>query len=470
MKITAVLLAAGQGTRMKSNLPKVLHPVCGMPMIAFSLAAAKAASTETPVVVIGHGAEAVREFLDGMASCIVQDPQLGTGHAVQQTEATLRGKTDLVLVTYADMPLLRQETLTLLVETQKKNPGPISLLTVVAADPRGFGRVIRTPDGNVQAIIEEAAATEEQLSVHELNVGAYCFSANWLWDALHQIKASQKGEFYLTDTIDLAVKSGLPVQAQVGDNLLETIGINNRIHLAEAETAMRQRINQAHMLAGVTIVDPATTYIEPTVKIGRDTVIWPNTYLRGKTVIGENCVIGPGTIAEDTTVGDCCEILAAVMEGAVVEDNVGIGPFARLRKGARLCRGVHMGNFGEIKDSTLGPGTKMGHFSYIGNATLGENVNIGAGTVTCNYDGVHKNPTEIGEGAFIGSDTMLVAPVKIGAHAKTGAGAVVTKDVEADTLVVGVPARPIKKVKKNRIKNSHSMLILCSFWKKRIKK
>ena len=446
MKITAVLLAAGQVTRMKSNLPKVLHPVCGVPMIAHALAAAKAASTETPVVVIGHGAEAVREFLDGMAWCVVQDPQLGTGHAVQQTEATLRGKTELVLVTYADMPLLRPETLTLLVETQKKNSGSISLLTVLAADPRGFGRVIRTPDGNVQAIIEETAATKEQLSVHELNVGAYCFSANWLWDALHKIKTSQKGEYYLTDTIELAVKSGLPVQALVCDNPLETIGINNRIHLAEAEAAMRQRINQVHMLAGVTIVDPATTYIESTVKIGCDTVIWPNTYLRGKTVIGEGCIIGPGTIAEDTTVGDSCEILAAVMEGAVVEDNVGIGPFARLRKGAHLCRGVHMGNFGEIKDSTLGPGTKIGHFSYIGNATLGENVNIGAGTVTCNYDGVHKNPTEIGEGAFIGSDTMLVAPVKIGAHARTGAGAVVTKDVEADTLVVGVPARPIKKV------------------------
>jgi bifunctional UDP-N-acetylglucosamine pyrophosphorylase/glucosamine-1-phosphate N-acetyltransferase len=221
--------------------------------------------------------------------------------------------------------------------------------------------------------------------------------------------------------------------------------------LAEAEVAMRTRINRAHMLAGVTIVDPATTYIEPDVTIGRDTVVWPNTYLRGKTVIGEGCVIGPNTIAEDTTVGDYCEILAAVMEKAVVEDNVGIGPFAHLRRGAHLCKGVHMGNFGEVKDSTLGPGTKMGHFSYIGNATIGAEVNIGAGTITCNYDGVHKNPTEIGEHAFIGSDTMLVAPVKVGARARTGAGAVVTKDVEPDTLVVGVPAKPIKKL--NEAKN-----------------
>jgi bifunctional UDP-N-acetylglucosamine pyrophosphorylase/glucosamine-1-phosphate N-acetyltransferase len=451
MKITAIILAAGQGTRMNSVLPKVLHPVCGVPMIAHSLAAAKAASSETPLVIIGFGAEAVREFLGKKARCVIQDPQLGTGHAVRQAESTLRGKTDLVLVTYADMPLLGSGTLRRLVDTQKINPGPLTILTVNAADPRGFGRVIRNAQGSVQAVVEEAAATDKQLSIHELNVGAYCFSAKWLWEALNKIKVSKKGEYYLTDTVALAVQAGQEVQALVSTDLQETIGINTRIHLAEAEVIMRQRINQAHMLAGVTIVDPASTYIEPGVKIGRDTVIWPNTYLRGTTVIGEGCVIGPNTIAQDTTVGDFCEILAAVMDGAMVEDNVGIGPFARLRKGAHLCKGVHMGNFGEIKDSTLGPGTKMGHFSYIGNATIGEDVNIGAGTVTCNYDGVRKNLTVIGEGVFIGSDTMLVAPVKLGAHSRTGAGAVVTKDVEPDTLVVGVPARPIKKL--NEAKN-----------------
>jgi bifunctional UDP-N-acetylglucosamine pyrophosphorylase/glucosamine-1-phosphate N-acetyltransferase len=446
MKITAVILAAGQGTRMKSDLPKVLHPVCGVPMIAHSLAALKTASNETPVVIIGHGAEAVREFLGKEAQCVIQDPQLGTGHAVQQAESSLRGKTDLVLVAYADMPLLRPETLKELVGLQKTNPGPITMLTVSSADPRGFGRVVRDSSGSVQAIVEEATATKEQLSIHELNVGAYCFSAGWLWDALHKISISQKGEYYLTDTVALAVQAGLKVQALVSDDLVETIGINTRVQLAEAEVAMRQRINQVHMLAGVTIVDPPSTYIEPDVKIGRDTVIWPNTFLRGKTVIGEGCIIGPNTIAEDTIVGDCCEILAAVMEGAVVEDNVGIGPFAHLRKGAHLCKGVHMGNFGEVKESILGSGTKMGHFSYIGNATIGDNVNIGAGTITCNYDGVNKNKTEIGEDVFIGSDTMLVAPLKLGARSRTGAGAVVTKDVEPDTLVVGVPARPIRKL------------------------
>jgi len=447
MKVTAVLLAAGQGTRMKSTLQKVLHPICGRPMFAFAFAVACSASTEKPVVVIGTDGEALRDFIGDSAECVVQDPPLGTGHAVQQVEASLRGRTDLVLVTYADMPLLRSETLALLVEAQKENSGPMTMLTAIAPDPRGFGRIIRGPDGTVQAIVEEAAATPEQLSIRELNVSAYCFSADWLWDALHRIPLSKKGEYYLTDTVELAVKAGLPVKALVSEDLSEIIGINTRIHLSEAEAAMRMRINRFHMLNGVTIIDPAVTYIEPDVHIAQDTVIWPNTYLRGSTSIGEGCTIGPNTLATDTMIGNACVILAAVADNAVIEDNVSVGPFARLRKGAHLCKGVHMGNFGEVKDSTLGPGTKMGHFSYLGNATIGPDVNIGAGTITCNYDGVHKNPTEIGEGAFIGSDTMLVAPVKVGKGAKTGAGAVVTKDVEADMLVVGVPAKPIRNLK-----------------------
>jgi bifunctional UDP-N-acetylglucosamine pyrophosphorylase/glucosamine-1-phosphate N-acetyltransferase len=448
MKVTAVILAAGLGTRMKSAQPKVMHTVCGQPLIEYSLRAAWDATTEMPVVVVGYGAEAVRDFLGEAARAVIQEPQLGTGHAVQQAEAILKGKTDLVLVTYGDMPMLRPETLNRLVETQRANPGPITMLTVHFADPRGFGRVVRSADGQVQAIVEEAAATPEQMQITELNVGAYCFTSDWLWEALHRLPLSKKGEYYLTDTVELAVKAGLAVQALVTDDASEIIGVNSRIHLSEAEAAMRARISAAHMLAGVTMIDPARTYIEAGVTIGRDTVLWPDTYLQGETTIGENCKIGPNSILRDTIVGNDCTVLASVLESALLEDDVDIGPFGHLRKGAHLCKGVHMGNFGEVKDSTLGPGTKMGHFSYIGNATIGPDVNIGAGTITCNYDGEKKHPTEIGEGVFIGSDTMLVAPVKLGAGARTGAGSVVTKDVPPDTLAVGVPARAIRKLEK----------------------
>lgn len=449
MKITAVLLAAGQGTRMKSSLPKVLHPVAGKPMIWHALQAIQRSTTEKPVVVVGHGAEEVINYLGDSAQTVVQEPQLGTGHAVMQAEALLKGKTDLVVVCYSDMPLLRGETLQRLVDTQKQNKGPISMLTVIADDPRGFGRIIRKEDGTVTAIVEEYVATPEQLQVKELNVGGYCFDANWLWDALHRIpKNPKKGEYYLTDTVELAVRDGLSVHATVMDDLEETIGVNTRVHLSECEAAMRRRINQAHMLNGVTMIDPTSAYIEADVKIGRDTVIMPNTCLFGKTEIGEGNVIGPNTIVRNSKVGNGCKILASDLESAVLENDVDMGPFARLRKGAHLGDHVHMGNFGEVKDSYLAEGVKMGHFSYIGNAQIGSNTNIGAGTITCNYDGEKKHPTEIGEDVFIGSDTMLVAPVKLGAGARTGAGAIVTKNVPEDTLVVGMPARAIRKLER----------------------
>ncbi|GAB4423343.1 MAG: bifunctional UDP-N-acetylglucosamine diphosphorylase/glucosamine-1-phosphate N-acetyltransferase GlmU [Anaerolineales bacterium] len=447
MKVAAVLLAAGKGTRMKSDLPKVLHPIAGKPMLWHVLQAMKAACTERPVVVVGHGAQQVEAFVGEAGHCVLQEPQLGTGHAAMQAEAALKDKVDYVIVTYADMPLLRGETFKQLVEMQQANSGPISMLTVIADDPRGFGRILRKPDGTVGAIVEEYVATPEQKAIKELNVGAYCFSADWLWSALKRIpKNPKKGEYYLTDTIELAVADGLPVQALVHDNLAETIGINTRVHLAEAEAAMRQRINRELMLAGVSMIDPASTYIQAGVQIGKDTVIQPNTYIQGQVSIGEGCQIGPNAHIRDSKIGNRCIVFMSVMEGALLEDDVDIGPFARLRKGAHLDKGVHMGNFGEVKDSHLGPGVKMGHFSYIGNAEIGANTNIGAGTITCNYDGTHKHHTEIGEDVFIGSDTMLVAPLKLGDRSRTGAGAVVTKDVPADTLAVGMPARKIKKL------------------------
>jgi len=450
MKTTAVLLAAGQGTRMKSGLAKVLHPVAGKPMIWHALEAIRLATTGNPVVVVGHGAEEVTKFLGESARTVVQEPQLGTGHAVMQAEPLLKGGPDLVLVCYSDMPLLRGETLAKLVQTQQANPGPISMLTVIADDPRGFGRIVRNNSGTVDAIVEEHEATVEQKKIRELNVGAYCFRADWLWEALGRIPLSKKGEYYLTDTVELAVGAGLPVQAVLMDDPEETIGVNTRVHLAEVEAAMRRRINEMHMLNGVTMMDPASTYIEAGVKIGRDTVLMPNTYLHGGSEVGEGNVIGPNSIIRDSKVGNRCKVLASVMEGAVLEDDVDMGPFARLRKGAHLGNHVHMGNFGEVKDSYLADGVKMGHFSYIGNATIGGETNIGAGTITCNFDGVKKHPTLIGRDVFIGSDTMLVAPVKLADGARTGAGAVVTRDVPEDTLVVGMPARAIRKVERKK--------------------
>src|SRR5215207_9463957 len=449
MKVTAVLLAAGQGTRMKSDLPKVLHPLCGKPMLWHVLRALHSATTEKPVVIVGHGAEAVRKYVADSADCVLQEPQLGTGHAAIQAEPLLKGKTDYVIVAYADMPLLRGEIFNRLLETQRINSGPLSLVTAIADDPRGFGRIVRKPDGTVEAIVEEYVATHDQRQIKELNVGAYCFQAEWLWDALHRIeKNPKKGEYYLTDIVEVAVRDHLPVQAVVHDDFMETIGINTRVHLREAEAALRMRINREHMLNGVSMMDPASTYIEAGVQIGKDTTLLPNTYLHGNTIIGERNVIGPNTIIRDSRIGNRCKVLASVLEGAVLEDDVDTGPFAHLRKGAHLKSHVHMGNFGEVKDSTLHEGVKMGHFSYIGNADVGAHTNIGAGTITANYDGEKKNSTEIGNDVFIGSDTLLVAPLKLGDGARTGAGAVVTKNVPEDTLVVGMPARAIRKVER----------------------
>jgi bifunctional UDP-N-acetylglucosamine pyrophosphorylase/glucosamine-1-phosphate N-acetyltransferase len=448
MNLSAVILAAGQGTRMKSNLPKVLHQLLGKPMAWFALEAARKVTSNKPVMVIGHAAERVRLVLGDQAEYTLQEPQLGTGHAVMQAEALLSGWSDLVLVLYADMPLLTSDTLKRLLELAQSHTAPISMLTVTAAETRGFGRILRDSQGQVSAVVEEAQATPTQLDIHELNPGVYCFRAEWLWPALKRITLSPKGEYYLTDLVSMAVAEGHAIHTSNIEDVDEVIGINTRVHLAQAEALLQRRINNQWMLSGVTMIDPANTYIEPEVTLGQDTILWPGTYLHGSTQIGEECVIGPNTIITDTKVGDHCTLLASVLECAVLEEHVEMGPYCHLRKGAHLSRGVHMGNFGEVKNSTLGPGAKMGHFSYMGDATVGADVNIGAGTITCNFDGTHKFSTEIGEGAFIGSDTMLVAPVKVGAGAKTGAGAVVTRDIPANSLAVGVPARVIKELKK----------------------
>ncbi len=447
MTLSTVILAAGQGTRMKSSLPKVMHQLLGQPMAWYAVQATRHTGAGKPVMVVGFGASQVQKALGDQAEYVRQEPLLGTGHAVMQAEPLLSGKSDFVLVLYADMPLLTGETLEHLVQKAQTHPGPITMLTVTTPEARGFGRILRGPDGRVVAIVEEAQATLEQLAIRELNPGVYCFRSSWLWPALKRIPLSPKGEYYLTDLVGLAVADGYPVASISVDDPDEVIGINTRVHLAQAEALLRRRINEQWMLSGVTMIDPASTYIEPGVTLGQDSILWPGTYLLGRTAIGAGCVIGPNTIITDTTVGDDCTLLASVLECAVVEDHVEMGPYCHLRKGAHLCSGVHMGNFGEVKNSTLGPGAKMGHFSYMGDAKVGAEANIGAGTITCNFDGTNKNATEIGEGAFIGSDTMLVAPVKVGAGARTGAGAVVTRDIPAHTLAVGVPARVIKELK-----------------------
>jgi bifunctional UDP-N-acetylglucosamine pyrophosphorylase/glucosamine-1-phosphate N-acetyltransferase len=450
MNVAAVILAAGQGTRMKSALPKVMHPILGHPLAWYACEAARKSAGTDPVMVVGHGADLVRQTFGESVQFVTQEQQLGTGHAVMQAEPVLRGKADLVMVTYADMPLLSADTLTSLLHAAQSHSGPVTMLTVVAEKPRGFGRILRNPAGRVMAIIEEAQATPEQKFIRELNPGVYCFRGAWLWDALRLVKpAPHKGEYYLTDLVEIAVLQGTVIEAIAIEDESQLIGVNTRAHLAEAASAMRQRINTEWMLNGVTIADPNTTYIEPGVTIGQDTLLEPNTHLQGATTIGVGCTLGPNTIVRDSQIGNQCNVFCSVVESAILEDDVTIGPVAHLRKGAHLAQGVHMGNFGEVKNSYLGPGTKMGHFSYIGDASLGEKVNIGAGTITCNFsmDG-KKNRTEIGAGAFIGSDTMLVAPVKVGEGAATGSGAVVTKDVPPQTLVVGVPARAIRKLEK----------------------
>jgi len=442
-----VILAAGSGTRMKSDLPKVLHPLLGRPMVAWTVEMAEAVGDQQPVLVVGHGKEQVKALLGDRAEFVEQKELLGTGHAVQQAAPVLQGRADAVVVTYGDMPLLRAETVRSLVdlfarERQASVQTALAMLTVVRDDPQGFGRVVRDAQGEVVRIVEEADCTPQQRALRELNPGIYCFDAEWLWQNLGQIPLSAKGEYYLTDMVGMAVEQGRRVVATPAP-LDEVNGINTRVHLAEAAQILRYRVLEAHMLAGVTVVDPAATYVDAEVRIGRDSVLLPGVMLEGDTQIGEHAQIGPYSRIVNSRIGSRCRVQNSVVEDTIMEDDCQIGPFGHLRKGAHLGCGVHMGNFGEVKNSYLAPGVKMGHFSYLGDAQVGENVNIGAGTITCNYDGARKHRTVIGEGVFIGSDTLLVAPVEVGEGAKTGAGAVVTHDVPPHTVVVGVPARPM---------------------------
>jgi bifunctional UDP-N-acetylglucosamine pyrophosphorylase/glucosamine-1-phosphate N-acetyltransferase len=441
VSLSIVVLAAGQGTRMKSTRPKVVHEVAGEPMLRHVLAVARQLAPARMVVVVGYGADQVRAAVGNGVEFMVQAEQLGTGHAVLQARDGLAGVAETVMVLYGDTPLITPQTLGRLLEHHQATRPALTALTCHMPDPTGYGRVLRDARGRVLGVVEEAAATPEQRALTESNMGFYCFDDGWLWDRLERLPLSAGGEYYLTDLVESAVREGSPVETVLADDPVEVQGINTRLQLAEVEARLHDRIRRRWMLDGVTLIDPATVWIDAGVEIGVDTIIYPNTYLKGHTVVGRECQLGPDTWIEDSILGDRCQVRFSVFEGATLEDDVDVGPFAHLRTGAHLARGVHLGNFGEVKNSTLGRGTKMGHFSYVGDATIGEDVNIGAGTITCNFDGVRKHRTVIEDGAFIGSDTMLVAPVRVGAGAKTGAGSVVTRDVPAGALVYGVPAR-----------------------------
>lgn len=430
---------------MVSRLPKALHLVGGLPLVTYALELAKRCGDISPVLVVGHRSQAVGQVAGDGVTLVVQDEQLGTGHALLQASDILRANADLVLVWAADMPLLSEETLNKVVVCQRNNVGPLSMVTIVSDESRGFGRVLRDEDGVVLSVVEENHLTKAQLKIRELNVGVYCFDAEWLWSELPLIAPSNEGEYYLTDLIDYASRQGHTIGTIMITNESEAIGVNNRIHLAQAEQAMRQRVNFDLMERGVTITNPDTVYIDSGVSIGQDTIILPNTHIVGASTVGEECIIGPNSIVRDTTIGSGCKVECSMLDQAVLGDDVHIGPFGHLRPGAHLDEGVHVGNFGEVKNSYLGPGVKMGHFCYVGDASVGARTNIGAGTITCNLGIDNKKyRTEIGKDSFIGSDSLLVAPIIIGDRGHTGAGSVVTKDVPDDSLAVGVPARVIK--------------------------
>ena len=438
--LASVVLAAGKGTRMKSGLIKVLHPVAGLPMIAWPVTAAREAGSDPIVLVIGHQASAVQGIFRGAADirCAMQEEQLGTGHAVACALDTLAGFRGTVLILCGDTPLLRAETLKNMLACHRDNSAAVTVLTAVMDDPYGYGRVVRDPSGRVIRIVEQKDADPEEQEIREINSGIYCMDSDFLFNNIRGLDNNNaQQEYYLTDLLAIAVRKELTCLAVQATDADEIMGVNDRIQLATADRILRSRINRDHMLNGVTIIDPDHTYIDHGVTIGCDTTIHPGCRIDGGTVIGEGCLIDGGVSISGCRIGDDCHIKAAsVLEDSLLGEDVTIGPMAHLRPGTVLGDKVKIGNFVETKKIVMGEGSKASHLTYLGDAEIGRNVNIGCGTITCNYDGVNKHRTVIGDDVFIGSDVQLVAPVSVGRNSLVAAGTTVTGDVPPDSLAI----------------------------------
>jgi bifunctional UDP-N-acetylglucosamine pyrophosphorylase/glucosamine-1-phosphate N-acetyltransferase len=437
-----IVLAAGEGKRMKSSLPKMLHPLLGRTLLGHVLAATSALRPTRTIVVVGHGAEPITAHLKEIAPdavTVLQEVQLGTGHAARVALDAYGPAEGTVVIVNGDVPLLRPATLRSLVDAHEAAGAAATILTAEVEQPYGLGRVIRNPvTGAVDAIVEERDATPEQRAVTEINAGVYAFEASLLAQSLGKLTtANAQGEEYLTDVIGLLVDAGHGVLAHATGDPTEVLGVNDRVELSRLRALLRDRINEQWMRSGVTIVDPMTTWIDVDVTLGRDTVIEPNTHLRGSTKVGEWTVIGPDTTLVDAVVGDGAKVVRTHAEGVTIGPQATIGPFAYLRPGTELAERTKVGAFVEVKNSQVGAGTKIPHLSYVGDATIGEETNIGAANVVVNYDGVTKHRTVIGSHVRTGSDTMLVAPVTVGDGAYTAAGSVITKDVPPGALGVG---------------------------------
>lgn len=449
--VAAILLAAGEGRRMRSRLPKVLHPVGGRPMVLRVLDALRPVADGPVVVVVGHGGEAVCQVLPPGVQVAWQEAPRGTGDAVRCALRHLEGHRGPVLVAYGDTPLVGEETFRRLVGAHVEGGFAATLLTAVLDAPHGLGRVVRAVDGSFVRVVEEADCTPEERQLREVNTGLCCFEAQDLREALaHLTPQNAQGEYYLTDAFGWLQARGREVGTVRAREVTEVMGVNSRRELAAAEEELRRRTLQRLMDSGVTVLDPHTTYVTPDVQVGSDTVLLPFTVLEAGTVVGCGCTVGPGAHVRGSRIGDRVQILWSVVEESEVAEECRIGPYAHLRPGTRLAPRVVVGNFAEIKNSTVGEGTKVQHVSYLGDATVGRDVNIGAGTITCNFKyGIPgKHPTVIEDGAFIGSDTLLNAPVRVGAGAVTGAGSVVTKDIPPGMVAVGVPARVVRRAKR----------------------